>query len=132
MINFGPGEVLRTKRFKHQYSTDSRDWIELAHADKKAVAVFLLLGFEKLDGTGPRVDVNEVLRAFGWTLPKLLPVGTRVDYNMVTEYESHGSSYFVPATITAHVEGWYELTFLADGSKATVRPSRVHHESDDQ
>ena len=131
MIDFGPGSVVRAKKLKHQYSDDPKEWMEFGHPDKQMTLVYLLLGAERIDCTGPRIDVNEVLRAFGWTLPKLLPIGTEVDYNMTQEFsDGVGMSQFLRATISDHVEGWYELTFMADGSKAVVRPSNVHHESD--
>lgn len=133
MINFGPGAVLRTKKFKHQFSLDAGEWVELAHPDKKTVAVCMLLGFEKLDQSGPTIDVNEVLTSFGWVSPSaaaLLPIGTEVDYSLETDCGGEiSNTTFLRATVSAHVEGWYELTFLSDGSKATVRPSRVFHES---
>lgn len=136
MSSFGPGDVLRAKRIKHQYSADPREWMEIAHPDKKLVSVFLLLGFERLDGTGPRIDVNEFLRAAGWTLPKLHPVGTKVDYKLTEDFGdervSFGTSRYLAAEVSDHVEGWYELTFVADGSKVIARPSHVFHEDDDK
>lgn len=141
MIEFGVGSVLRIKKVRHLFSTSNKEYLDLAHPDSKLTGVFLMLGFERIDCTGPRVDVNDVLRSCGWIGPKdqkpMLPIGTEVDYQLTSEFHSDGGkriggvSQFIPAKITGHVEGWYELEFL-DGSKATVRPSSIYHTSDEE
>lgn len=61
------GKAFRLRNWRHY--ADAKNWAEFAHPDKKLVGVFLLLGFENKDGSGPQINIDERLKELGWTPP---------------------------------------------------------------
>jgi hypothetical protein len=61
-----PGDVLRMRSFTNRVTADNGDYLELTYKSKpKQIAVFLLLGNERLDGKDP-LDVKKRLNELGW------------------------------------------------------------------
>lgn len=63
-----PGDVVRMGTFKNRVDNDKVSAEFTFKVPRDQVAVFLLLGSEKRDGSEP-LDVNQRLKDFGWTPP---------------------------------------------------------------
>ena len=59
------GAIVRLRSWRHYPDNGQIQWMEQAHPDRKMVGVFLLLGFERKDGSGPRIDPEAVVKQLG-------------------------------------------------------------------
>lgn len=68
------GDVFRLKNWRDYPRPDPTApvglvWMDYKHPDKNKVGVFIFIGVENKDGTGPKIEADEVLIAMGWTPP---------------------------------------------------------------
>lgn len=59
------GSVFRLRSWRHYPAEGPLTQIEYGHPDRNVVGVFVLLGFERKDGKGPRVNPEEVVKLLG-------------------------------------------------------------------
>lgn len=59
------GSIVRLRSWRHYPDEGNITWIDQAHPDKTMVGVFVLVGFERKDGKGERVNPEAVVKRLG-------------------------------------------------------------------
>lgn len=66
------GDAFRMKTWKHH--PNATDWVSYNCPNKDTVAVFVYMGNERRDGSGPRVNPDAVITGMGWVHREDIPV----------------------------------------------------------
>lgn len=65
------GDAFRMKTWKHH--PNATDWVSYNCPNKDTVGVFVFMGAERRDGTGPRINPDEILAGMGWVHREDIP-----------------------------------------------------------